>query len=279
VYVYVDPRTDEPFYVGKGAGERFIQHLNPSVLKKSSPVCDRLLEITEAGFQAEVYIVAENLSDEEAVYLEGFYINSIGRLNDYLNPGPLVNIVRSGGEGRSGYRGVQKKYRSFKAHINVGGKYNHLGYFDSVEDAARAVDQALVKRDGEKTIHHRLNFPEEWNGTTCLRPLIKRRTPENGGKHKGETSRYIGVAKACKSRMKKVQYSDGWVARYYHDGKCIECGPYREEEIAARKRDELSIKFQGPEAALNFPDEWEGLECLRMSVEEAGRAKSRRTSQ
>ena len=28
VYVYVDPETEKPFYIGKGKGDRFLAHLD-----------------------------------------------------------------------------------------------------------------------------------------------------------------------------------------------------------------------------------------------------------
>ena len=30
VYVYIDPRNNEPFYIGKGKGNRLFSHLNES---------------------------------------------------------------------------------------------------------------------------------------------------------------------------------------------------------------------------------------------------------
>lgn len=269
VYVYVDPRMDEPFYVGKGMGERFIQHINRAAMKSNRPVSERLKAITEAGFRIEVYIVAENLTSGRAIYLEGFYIDALGRLNDPQNPGPLVNVVRSGGGAHVGYRGVQKKKKRFKTHISRAGRNLHLGYYDDAEYAARIVDQALVERDGEKVVHHRLNFPDEWEGTTCLRPLLERNVAQNTGQKTRDSSKYIGVQRASKSWMRRVKYSKGWLAVLQIDGKHKRGGPYELEATAARKRDELAIKYHGPRAILNFPDEWEGLECLRMSVNDA----------
>lgn len=52
---------------------------------------------------------------------------------------------------RSGYRGVHwAKYdRKWKATIRVSGRKQHLGYFVSAEDAARAYDQAALRFFGE----------------------------------------------------------------------------------------------------------------------------------
>ncbi|MHB0857891.1 MAG: hypothetical protein ACYC5M_10005 [Anaerolineae bacterium] len=45
VYVYIDPRDHEPFYVGKGKGERMYTHLkDPSESAKAARI---------AGIQAE----------------------------------------------------------------------------------------------------------------------------------------------------------------------------------------------------------------------------------
>jgi hypothetical protein len=274
VYVYVDPRTDVPFYVGKGCGDRFISHIKPSSINDDYPVHNKILEIADAGFKPEVYIVLENLTEKEADYFEGFYIDALGRLNDPVCPGPLVNIRRSGYRLRASYKGVSIQRGRFKANTHRDGKYFHLGYYDIKEDAARIVDQATVDRDGDATLNYKLNFPEDWDGTTCLRPLVesRRRKPVK------PSSGFIGVTKASPCELRKLNNRPGWKANIQVGEKRISAGPYPSKEVTARKRDELAIKYQGSRAKLNFPDEWDGSECLRMSVKEAGLLKRCRRS-
>ena len=55
-----------------------------------------------------------------------------------------------------GYKGVCKDQGGWKAQIRIGGKPKHLGRFDTVEQAARAYDEAAKKLYGEFAW---LNFP------------------------------------------------------------------------------------------------------------------------
>lgn len=57
----------------------------------------------------------------------------------------------------SGYKGVYRVYRKWRAMIQVNRKSWHLGYFDSAEEAARAYDAAAIIHHGEFAS---LNFKE-----------------------------------------------------------------------------------------------------------------------
>lgn len=60
----------------------------------------------------------------------------------------------------SGYKGVRwhKRQGQWQARIKVEGKERHLGYFDDVEAAARARDEASIIHHGEFAF---LNFPDD----------------------------------------------------------------------------------------------------------------------
>lgn len=76
VYLYIDPRTNEPFYVGKGQGERAIAHLRDTC---ESRKVARIKEIIEAGYQPQIDILAHGLSTEEAALrIEAAVIDAIG---------------------------------------------------------------------------------------------------------------------------------------------------------------------------------------------------------
>lgn len=59
---------------------------------------------------------------------------------------------------KSGFKGVawNKTSRKWRAVITINGHKKHLGYFDSLEDAARAYDEAAKVYYGEFAV---LNFP------------------------------------------------------------------------------------------------------------------------
>lgn len=56
----------------------------------------------------------------------------------------------------SGYKGVHPCRNKWRAMITFEGKLIHLGYFNDIESAARAYDQAARKYHGEFAL---LNFP------------------------------------------------------------------------------------------------------------------------
>jgi hypothetical protein len=93
VYLYVDPRTNEPFYVGKGQGERALAHLHDT--SESGKV--RLIkEIQALGLEPQIDILVHGLpSEEAALRIETAVIDAIG-------PDRLTNVVRGWESGKVG---------------------------------------------------------------------------------------------------------------------------------------------------------------------------------
>ena len=85
VYLYVDPRTNEPFYVGKGQGERALAHLADT---SESRKVERIKEVRATGLEPRIDILVHGLSSEEAAFrIEAAVIDAIG-------PDKLTNEVR-----------------------------------------------------------------------------------------------------------------------------------------------------------------------------------------
>jgi hypothetical protein len=86
VYAYVDPRTSEIFYVGKGFRRRALAHLDDNTECKK---VERIKELRRSGIEPRIDIIAHALPDEETAFrIEAASI-------DLLWPGKLLsNKVR-----------------------------------------------------------------------------------------------------------------------------------------------------------------------------------------
>jgi len=76
VYIYIDPDTEEIFYVGKGKGDRVFSHLNDT---NENEKTQKILEIRSRGKQPKIEILIHGLEDEEAALkVEAAVIDLIG---------------------------------------------------------------------------------------------------------------------------------------------------------------------------------------------------------
>ena len=109
-YIYLDPRKSnlhiygdysfnyEPFYAGKGSGNRCNNHL---YCNGNNPYLNRKIrKILSLGYEIPIVKVQENLIECNAFRLEIDLIKTIGRKD--LGTGPLLNLT-DGGESPSGY--------------------------------------------------------------------------------------------------------------------------------------------------------------------------------
>ncbi len=94
VYLYVDPRTNQPFYVGKGQGERALAHLRDT---SESLKVTRIKEIQMSGLEPRIDILVHGLSAEAAFRIEAAVIDAIG-----IGPDKLTNAVRGWETGKVG---------------------------------------------------------------------------------------------------------------------------------------------------------------------------------
>lgn len=102
-YALIDPRTNTPFYIGKGSGKRDQVHLTEAHGSPSrwinSLKCRRILAIESSGLSVVVQRLHEGLTEEEAYLCEQREISKWGKIID--GSGCLTNIS-DGGEGGSG---------------------------------------------------------------------------------------------------------------------------------------------------------------------------------
>jgi len=107
IYIYLDPRKSglfeygeyefeyEPFYVGKGKGNRC------DVISDRTEYFKRIInKMKKSGLEPIIIKLKENLNEKQSFILESKLIKLIGRKD--LNKGSLINFT-DGGEGNSGW--------------------------------------------------------------------------------------------------------------------------------------------------------------------------------
>jgi len=95
VYELVDPRDNQPFYVGKGKGRRAETHLWEVPETRNTYKENKIQSIRRSGFEPEIRYVANNIEDNELAYsIESFLIKKYGR-KGYDKDGILTNICEN----------------------------------------------------------------------------------------------------------------------------------------------------------------------------------------
>jgi len=95
VYLLIDPRNDEVFYVGKGNSNRCYEHINEAlILNKNSEKCDLIRQIQNSNNNVIIKILRHGLNDDEAFLVESVCID--------LLKGNLTNLVSGHDSGSLG---------------------------------------------------------------------------------------------------------------------------------------------------------------------------------
>lgn len=112
VYLLIDPRSDQPFYVGKGSGLRYLDHGADALTHKADPgqtakVTSRkvalIREIEFQGKPVRIDIVRHRLSEEDAFTVEAALIDVLaGLVNDQAG--------HTSGLGRSRLEELESRY-------------------------------------------------------------------------------------------------------------------------------------------------------------------------
>ena len=78
VYVYTDPRNGQPFYIGKGQGNRLFSHLDDQAETEKTAT---IAAIRDSGQEPRIDILRYGLSESEAVLVEAAAIDLVGLAN------------------------------------------------------------------------------------------------------------------------------------------------------------------------------------------------------
>ena len=78
---------------------------------------------------------------------------------------PKIKKRRIGNyKNKTGFNGVHKQRKKFRAQISIDGEKKHLGTFTKPRDAAMVYDEAIVELSGRSIDELKLNFPDGMSG-------------------------------------------------------------------------------------------------------------------
>ena len=149
VYLYVDPRTNSPFYVGKGQGARVLAHLG---LQDDSRKTQRIADLRAALRQPRIDILAHDLPDEASAFrIEAAVIDALGLA-------ALTNVVRGVGAERRPLTELVAEYQAAPVEISEPSLLIRINrrYEPAMEDQALYDATRGVWRIGERRSQARL---------------------------------------------------------------------------------------------------------------------------
>jgi len=163
VYIYSDPDTRVPFYIGKGKGNRCFSHLSA---KGDSEKVAKIEEIRKRGKEPVIEILVYGVDEDTALKVEAAAIDLIGIDN-------LTNIQQGHHSGKYGRTDVDD--------INAMLGAEELKQEDITDD--------LIMIRINKSYHYGMTQQELYDYTRCCWTV----NPENAKKAKYALSIYNGI--------------------------------------------------------------------------------------
>lgn len=145
-----------------------------------------------------------------------------------------LNAHNTPARASSGYKGVRYLHGRWRAIVGADGKKHHLGYYDTAENAARVVDDFLIKTYGDDA---RLNFPDERGREPMTKAAF---TPRRKDPTLPRGIGYTAVTgyTVCMKPFKKRSWKDREKAFAYYE----ECLQKRKQSVFSERIENGEIK-------------------------------------
>lgn len=219
VYLYIDPRTGKPFYVGKGKGNRCFRHLKD---KTESAKVQTIDELRKLRLKPQIDLLKYGLTKDEALLVEATAIDLLGLES-------LTNKVHGHGS-RHASRGTVDdiastldakvaKITESAILININRNYRPGMSVQAIYDATRSAWKVGPKRERAKLALsiHRGVVREVFSiagwvpGGTTMRGIDK------DGRSRKREGRWEFVGQAAEESVRK-RYVGRSVAHYFKPG-------------------------------------------------------------
>lgn len=249
VYIYIDPRDEVVFYVGKGLGNRCFSHLKS--VGESDKV-QRIADIRKAGTKPRIEILKYGLSEREALLVEATAI-------DLLKIDNLTNGMRGHGSRVGSRAGVEQLIATLDPRpiditpshavvlININNTYNYgmlpMHLYDVTRSAwvvsLRSAERAKYAMSVFRGVVREVYEIAHWlpDGSTFRSDGVDR------GRSTQPDRRYEFVGTLADDDIRR-RYIDRSVAHYFSKGaqnpiKYVNCRDQQDDKLnnkAARKR-------------------------------------------
>jgi hypothetical protein len=211
VYVLKDPRTDLPFYVGKGQGNRAHDHLNKNLQGKDTenPYKDHVIrQILAEGLLLDIEYVYHTDDESNAYDYEAMLIKRYGRRR-YEIDGILTNLCEDNRPPHNEYSVERRqKYRDRM----IGNKLNTGRKQSESEKALRAQSLRKAYDTGTRVVTERMrqSSSETHKGKVISEETRSKmrdsaRKAKSSWKGKSEVE-ILGADKAARKRSKLAMY-------------------------------------------------------------------------
>lgn len=219
VYLYLDPRTDQTFYIGKGKGNRAFGHLNST---GDSEKDQTISELREHGLEPMIELLKYGLSEEEALLVEATAI-------DLLNVKNLTNESRGHGTRYGARASVEEVVATLDTkevritepalliNINKGFRYgmSPMELYDQTRSAWKLGEKREAARYAMSVYHGIVREVYEVSG--WVRGGWSIRGDDLKGTRPREKGRWEFVGVVAEDKIRK-RYLGKSVARYFKQG-------------------------------------------------------------